>query len=171
MIFSPVHLQETLHSEKLHFVYFLCNLYMWILIWVVKKKPHSCTDFTHQTVSSLQLIHISWQQMRLLTKLYILARSFGSAVKLEWKPPVSLTFPLLNDALRTRFSTWLPCAVKDYLVCLWNYQSVKRLHIINFFPASKQLSFLLIKFPLVSFPSGTGTDLLHMCSNSCVLGN
>lgn len=61
---------------KRTFYLHLCNLYMWILIWVAlkKQKQNSCTDFTHQTFSSLQLIHISWQQMHLLTILYVLAQ-------------------------------------------------------------------------------------------------
>lgn len=123
MITSPVQFKETLDSKKeTHFIYIA--QFMHLDLDMGSKDTHkkiSCPGFMLQTFSSLQLIHISWQQMHLLTVLYVLPLQVCSAVKLEWKPPVSLTFPLRNGALCAHFSTWLPRVVKDYLVCLLNY--------------------------------------------------
>lgn len=76
---------------------------MWILVSSLEKKLYRFYT-SNLRLSSADSYFVTTDAFA-HHLLYVLAVKFCSAVTLEWKPPVSLTFPLLNDASHAHFST------------------------------------------------------------------
>lgn len=112
------------------------SAYMWHVNLLLCLKWMVCHDLRHICVVKL---FDPWKVRKLIPLL-------GWKVRME-TTCVCLTFLPLSDPACARFVTWLPCAVKDYLVCLWNYEIVKQLHTTHI---SSDVSISLFSAPLIS---------------------